>query len=169
MKSNALYPNEIAEESKIWIFQSSRDFTQNEIFEIERELSEFIQDWNAHGAALTATFWIPYGRFIVISADENRVQASGCSIDSMTRKMKAIEENYNFGLLNRMLVSYKSKGEIFTLPLADLKQKIQSGELNDEINVFNNGVSTLNQFQTSWELPLQQSWAAKFMNSSQTN
>src|SRR5690606_28587267 len=94
-------------DSKIWIFQACRNFNEAEITDIEKTLDGFMQEWNAHGAALTATYAIPYDRFIVLVADENKVPASGCSIDSMTRQIKALEEKYNLGLLNRMLVSYK--------------------------------------------------------------
>ena len=82
-------------DSKIWIFQSQRNFSAEEIVEIEQILDNFMKEWNAHGASLTSAYAIPYDRFIVIAVDENKAQASGCSIDSMTRIIKTLEEKHH--------------------------------------------------------------------------
>lgn len=149
--------------SKIWIFQSTRNFNAEEINEIESTLDAFMQEWNAHGAKLTAAYAIPYDRFIVLAVDENVEPASGCSIDSMTRIVKALEEKYNFGLLNRMLVSYKIEDEIFTLPLNEFKQKVKNNEIPEEASVFHNGITKLSEFEESWELPLAESWVKSLL------
>ena len=153
----------LSNNSKIWIFQSTRNFNAEEITEIESTLDAFMQEWNAHGAKLTAAYAIPYDRFIVLAVDENVEPASGCSIDSMTRIVKALEEKYNFGLLNRMLVSYKIEDEIFTLPLNEFKQKVKSNEIPMEASVFHNGLTSLEDFENGWELPLSESWAGNLI------
>jgi len=149
---------DLPQNAKIWIFQSSRNFNSEEIMEIENILEKFMQEWNAHGARLTATYAIPYDRFIVLAVDENVEPTSGCSIDSMTRIIKSLEEKYNFGLLNRMLVSYKIEEEITTLPLNEFKQKVKNNEIPDDAGVFHNGLTTLGEFKEGWELPLSESW-----------
>jgi len=149
---------DLPQNSKIWIFQSTRNFNPEEITEIEIVLDAFMNEWNAHGARLTATYAIPYDRFIVLAVDENVEPASGCSIDSMTRIIKSLEEKYNFGLLNRMLVSYKIEDEIVTLPLNEFKQKVKNKEIPDNAGVFHNGLATLAEFEEGWELPLAESW-----------
>ena len=148
----------LPQDSKIWIFQASRNFNEAEITDIEKTLDSFMQEWNAHGAALTAAYAIPYDRFIVLAADENKVPASGCSIDSLTRQIKTLEEKYNLGLLNRMLVSYKMGDEITTLPLNEFKKKEKQNEIPDEASVFHNGITKLSDFEEGWELPLAESW-----------
>lgn len=153
----------LSQNSKIWIFQSTRHFNSEEITEIESTLDAFMQEWNAHGAKLTAAYAIPYDRFIVLAVDENVEPASGCSIDSMTRIVKALEEKYNFGLLNRMLVSYKIEDEIFTLPLNEFKQKVKNNEIPEEASVFHNGITKLSEFEESWELPLAESWVKSLL------
>ena len=150
-------------DSKIWIFQSQRNFSAEEIIEIEQILDNFMKEWNAHGAALTSAYAIPYDRFIVIAVDENKAQASGCSIDSMTRIIKTLEEKHQFGLLNRMLVSYQLEGEIITLPLNEFKQKVKNNEIPMEASVFHNGLTSLEAFENGWELPLSESWAGNLI------
>ncbi len=154
----------LPQNAKIWIFQSTRNFNAEEITEIETKLDAFMQEWNAHGAKLTAAYAIPYDRFIVLAVDENVEMASGCSIDSMTRVIKSLEEKYNFGLLNRMLVSYQLDGEIFTLPLSEFKQKVKNNEIPEEASVFHNGITNLGEFEEGWELPLSESWVGSLLN-----
>lgn len=158
----------LPEESKIWIFQSTRNFNGEELKSIESRLDEFMKNWNAHGDALTAAYAIPYDRFIVVAVDENIVPASGCSIDSLTRVIKAIEADFNFGLLNRMLVSYGLNDEIITLPLSEFKEKVRQNELPMDASVFHNGVSNLRDFEEAWELPLAESWVSVLLNQSPT-
>lgn len=153
----------LSQNSKIWIFQSTRNFNSEEITEIESTLDAFMQEWNAHGAKLTAAYALPYDRFIVLAVDENVEPASGCSIDSMTRIVKALEEKYNFGLLNRMLVSYKIEDEIFTLPLNEFKQKVKNNEIPEDASVFHNGITKLSEFEENWELPLAESWVKSLL------
>lgn len=153
-------------DSKIWIFQSQRNFSSEEIMEIEQTLDNFTKEWNAHGAALTSAYAIPYDRFIVLAVDENHAQASGCSIDSMTRIIKALEEKHQLGLLNRMLVSYQLEGEIITLPLSEFKQKVKNNLISMEASVFHNGLTSLEAFEDGWELPLAESWAGNLIPTS---
>lgn len=153
----------LSQNSKIWIFQSTRNFNAEEITEIESTLDAFMQEWNAHGAKLTAAYAIPYDRFIVLAVDENIEPASGCSIDSMTRIIKGLEEKYKFGLLNRMLVSYKLDDEIITLPLNEFKQKVKNNEIPEHASVFHNGINKLNEFEEGWELPLEESWVKSLL------
>jgi len=160
--TSGIQPN-LPQDSKIWIFQSSRNFNEEEITTIEKTLDSFMLEWNAHGAALTGAYAIPYDRFIVIAVDEKMAQASGCSIDSMTRQIKALEEKYNFGLLNRMLVSYKIDDEIITLPLNEFKRKVKENEIPEEASVFHNGITQLSDFEESWESPLNESWVKQLL------
>lgn len=153
----------LPQDSKIWIFQSARNFNSEEIIRIENMLDAFMLEWNAHGAKLTAAYAIPYDRFIVLAVDENKAAASGCSIDSMTRIIKSLEEEYHFGLLNRMLVSYKLDEEITTLTLNEFKQKVKNNEIPENASVFHNGLTSLRDFEEGWELPLNESWVKNLL------
>lgn len=154
----------LPEESKIWIFQSKRNFTAEELTEIENKLEQFMGEWNAHGDSLTAAYAIPYNRFIVIANDETKVPASGCSIDTLSHLIKEIEDKFQLGLLNRMLVSYAIGEEIITLPLNEFKQRVRNNQIPEHASVFHNGVSKLKDFEESWELPLSESWVNVLLN-----
>ncbi len=153
----------LADDSKIWIFQANRKFSTEEKQVITIKLNNFIADWNAHGADLLADFKLPFDQFIVVAVDENQATASGCSIDKLTKLMRELDADYSFDLLNRMLVSYQIEEEIIVEKLPTFKQKVKNGEIKN-VHVFNNGISSLNEFKTDWLLPLEESWAKSLLN-----
>ena len=58
---------DLSKEARVWIYPSNRPFRETEIEEITKKLEIFITAWSAHGAALQASFSLPYNRFIVIA------------------------------------------------------------------------------------------------------
>lgn len=153
----------LADDSRIWIFQANRKFSVEEKQAITAKLNNFIADWNAHGAELLADFDLPYDQFIVVGVDENQATASGCSIDKLTKIVREIDADYAFDLLNRMLVSYENEKEVVIEKLPTFKQKVKEGEIKN-VKVFNNGISSLNDFKQNWLLPIEESWAKTLLN-----
>jgi hypothetical protein len=41
-------------QSKVWIYQSNRQFTPTEVIEIQQKLDDFTAQWQAHGHQLKA-------------------------------------------------------------------------------------------------------------------
>lgn len=85
---------------KVLIYPASRPMTAREVKEITETLYDFLPGWNAHGKALTSSFKIDYSQFIIITVDEEKVQASGCSMDTLNGIMRKIDAAYNLGLFD---------------------------------------------------------------------
>lgn len=153
----------LADDSRIWIFQANRKFSTEEKETIISKLKSFIADWNAHGAALLADFDLPYDQFIVVGVDEHQAAASGCSIDRLTGIIRELDADFNFEFLNRMLVSYEEAGEIKIEKLPTFKKNVKEG-IYQNIKVFNNGIANLADFKTKWMLPIEESWAKMLLN-----
>lgn len=153
----------IADHARIWIFQSSRAFTEQETQDIKTQFDHFLLDWNAHGAALLAEYEIINNQFIVVAVDENQAAASGCSIDKLTKIIKGLEEKYQFGFLDRMNVAYEQNQKIEIVKLPEFKKAVKNGELPKDTIVYNNGVTNLADFRSQWKLPLTESWAKNLL------
>ena len=104
----------LPEESRVWIYQSSRTFSETELVEVHEAIKAFLQDWTAHGSDLNAGYELPYNRFIVIGLDQRNQGATGCSIDASVRFIQGLEKKYSIDLLDKMNVSYK-QGEFVAL------------------------------------------------------
>lgn len=148
---------------RLWVFQSNRPFTKIETEKISDIIKHYLSQWNAHGIALTSGFTIRYNQFIVIHVDETQAQASGCSIDDMTRMIKKMEQDLNLSLLNRMEIAYKEDEKIQIVSLKDFKKMISEGKITAETILFNNAVSSMKEFNSSWEVPVKDSWAKAWL------
>lgn len=145
-------------QSKIWIYQSDRAFTPTEVNAIQQKLDEFTAQWKAHGHQLKAKAEIRYNFFIVLIVDQDSANATGCSIDSSVRVIKEIEQAYHVDLFNRFNMAYKIDEEVHVNSKEDFETLITIKKITAETIVFNNLVQTLSEYQTKWEVPLEQSW-----------
>jgi hypothetical protein len=152
----------LPEESRIWIYQSSRKFTDDEISEIQTELEKFIDNWSAHGTSLEASFTIKYNRFIIIAVNQEVHAATGCSIDSSVAFIQNLEQKYNVDLLDKMNVAFK-QGEFITYKtLLEFKKLAKEKSVSANTIVFNNLVNTIEELNEIWELPASESWHSRF-------
>lgn len=145
---------------RVIIYPASRPFTTKEAKTITERLFDFLATWAAHGKPLSSSFKIERNQFIVICVDEEKEMASGCSIDSLGKVMREIDEEYQLGLFDRMKASYMENGEVKTLKLQEFKSKLRSGELSKDIEVFDFSKNTYLDFLSHFLLPLDKSWAA---------
>ena len=105
----------LPEESKIWIYQSNRKFSDEEFAEIEEDLKNYIEDWSAHGVSLEASYQLKYNRFIILAVNQEVQAATGCSIDDSVRFIQQLEKKYEVDLLDKMNVTFKLGVQIKTL------------------------------------------------------
>lgn len=152
--------NEMPDHSRVWIYQSDRKFSDDEVAAIEQRLVEFIINWTTHGTPLKASGAVLYNRFLIILADEDSVKASGCSIDKSVAFVKQLEKELNCDFFNRMLIAYKSGDEIDTFHLSELADKLSKNEISKEHFVFNNLVNSKLELLNYWIIPLKNSWLA---------
>lgn len=155
--------NELSKSSKVWVYQCNRSFTEEEISKLTKDIKTFLETWSAHGKQLKTSFLIKYRRFIVISVDEGQSSASGCSIDSMVHFIQSLEEEFKVDLLDKMNVSYKHGEHIAFKTLLDFKTMVKQRAVNANTIVFNNLVASKQEFEENWEVPLKESWHARFL------
>jgi len=145
-------------QSKVWIYQSDRQFTETEVAEIQKKLNEFTAQWKAHGHQLRAKAEIPYNFFIVLTVDQDAASATGCSIDASVRVIKDIEATYGVDLFNRFNMAYKIEDRVLVTNKEDFETLITIKKITSSTIVFNNLVQTLEEFEQKWEVPLADSW-----------
>lgn len=152
----------LPEYSRIWIYQSNRKFSDQEILEIENDLKSFIENWSAHGTELEASFQLKYNRFIIIAVNQDVQQATGCSIDASVNFIQNLEQKYSVDLLDKMNVTFKNGEHIAHKSLIDFKRMAKEKAVTANTIVFNNLVNTIEEFNESWEVPAADSWHSRF-------
>lgn len=152
----------LPEQARIWVYQSNRPFTEDEIEHIRKDLEAFLTQWTAHGSDLKAGFELPYNRFIVIGLDQSQASASGCSIDASVHFLQALEKRYGVNLLDRMNVSFKQGPYIAYKPLDEFRKMAKARSVSGKTVVFNNLVANKHEYTHSWEIPASESWHSRF-------
>lgn len=147
-------------QSRVWIYQSNREFTAQEIAEIEEKLIVFTDQWKAHGNELFAKAEVRYGFFIILTVDENQAPVTGCSIDSSVRLIKEIEQAYGVDMFDRFNIAYKLGDRVVVNGKEDFETMINIKQVTPQTIVFNNMVQTLEEFENKWEVPFANSWHA---------
>src|SRR5690348_439869 len=92
--------------ARVWIYQAGRKLTDAEKSTISEILLAFTQQWVAHGSPLKTSFGIFHDQFMVLAADENFEQASGCSIDGAVRTIQEIDKQFGLSLFDRMNMAF---------------------------------------------------------------
>jgi hypothetical protein len=59
-----LLPEEFADNSRVWIYQSSRLFMLSEAIEVEELINGFTEEWRSHGADVDAYGNLFFGQFV---------------------------------------------------------------------------------------------------------
>ncbi len=155
--------NTLPEESRVWIYQANRSFTEQEIKDIEIRLNEFIENWTAHGGDLKSGYCVKYKRFIVIGLNQNLNHATGCSIDASVHFIQQLEKDFSVDLLDKMNVSYKQGDYIAYKTLTDFRQMAKDKAVSKNTIVFNNLINTIAEFKENWEVPASESWHNRFV------
>jgi hypothetical protein len=149
--------------SRVWIYQSEREFNQKEIEIISAKAEEFINSWTRHGDNLKGSFTIKYNQFLVLAVDESFNTVSGCSIDSSVRFVQQLEKELQLDLMNKMNITFKDNETINLVKLADFQEFAKEQKITSETIVFNNMVNTKEDFENNWEIPAKKSWHKRFL------
>jgi hypothetical protein len=152
----------IPDDSRVWIYQSNRDFSDSEIKIINNKTALFLDNWKAHGNELQASYLIKERRFLVIAVNEKFNPIGGCSIDYSLQLVNDISTTINLDLLDRLSVNYISENKIKSISLRDLKNKIKNRSFSPETIIFNTTVKTKKELSSDFELKISSSWLSKF-------
>ena len=153
---------ELPLESKIWIYQSNRKFTDDEFQEIDLATQAFINDWSAHGTSLEASYLLKYNRFIIFAVNPEVQVATGCSIDKSVQFIQDLEQKYQVDLLDKMNVTFKNGEFVAHKTLIEFKKMAKDKAVTGATIVFNNLVNSIEEFNESWEVPAEDSWHSRF-------
>ena len=155
---------DLPEDSRVWIYQSNRKFSDVELAEIESELILFVEKWAAHGNELEASYLLKYNRFIILAVNQEIQQVTGCAIDSSVSFIQNLEQKYQVELLDKMNVTFRNGEYIAHKSLLDFKKMAKEKAVTANTIVFNNLVNNIEEFNENWEVPAGDSWHSRFFN-----
>ena len=153
----------LPDNSRVWVYQSNRKLSDEEVTIINNKTKEFLTQWTAHGANLEAGFEVKYNRFIVLGLNQENASASGCSIDASVHFIQQLEKEFEVDLLDKMNVTFYSGDFIAHKTLIDFRKMAKAKSVSPNTVVFNNLVNTKEEYLESWEVPAKESWHNRFL------
>lgn len=149
---------------RVWVYQSTRFFTENECLAIHHSAEKFLQSWSSHGRAMTGKVQVLYNLFVVVSVDESAFAASGCSIDKSMQWILGLEKELSVDLLQRTRCAWiNNLGEVSHGSMNEFESAAKRGDITAETLVFNNMVTTGSEWNQRWMTEAQNSWQNRFL------
>ncbi|MEM9545301.1 MAG: hypothetical protein AAGA77_04975 [Bacteroidota bacterium] len=149
--------------SKVWIYQSDKEFSYDELDAAREDIFHFLNDWTAHAKELACYGNIFHRRFLAFFVDETNSYASGCSIDKSVKFVEYLGDKFQKDFFDRMTYAYMEDDEIFTIHHTELSNAYQGKQVNDNTLFFDNLVKTKGEFLKGWIKPLKTSWHTRFL------
>lgn len=156
-----LLPEDFSDNSKVWVYQSSRLLSLSEALQMEELLQQFVQKWLSHGSEVKGYANLLFGQFVVLMADDTHTVVGGCSTDSSVRFIKELGQRFTIDFFNRTNLAFVVKDKIQTLPLSQVSYAFENGFITADTLFFNNVVTTKEQLENNWLIPVKDSWLAK--------
>ncbi len=153
-----LLPADFSNDSRVWVYQSSRLFMISEALQIEDMLNDLVTNWKSHGTPVKGYANLFFGQFIILMADEAATGVSGCSIDSSVRIIQQIEKQFGVEMFNWQNLAFVVKDKVQIIPRQQFSYAFENNFINAQTLFFNNVVTTKKELQENWMTPVGESW-----------
>jgi hypothetical protein len=151
--------DELPPDARLWIFGAERPLSETERGRVLDEVDAFIGQWAAHDVPLTTARDLRYDQFIFVAVDERAAGASGCSVDALVRRMKALQAELGVELVNQAPVLYRDESGVARVSRERFADLVEAGSVGRETVVFDNTLTTVGAVRDGrWELPAADSW-----------
>ena len=149
---------------RIWIYTLSNELSTEQLVDFKNRCQNFVSGWTAHEVSLDASFELYQNRLLIFKVNEDKYNASGCSIDKQLRFVKELEQAFSIELLNRLLVAYEVNHQVEVAKSSQIKELLSTNAISANTTVFDNTITQSFELDTRWKQPLKSTWLAKYLN-----
>ncbi len=153
----------LPETARVFVYPSSRKFYVKELAELTTSIQQFIENWKNLDAPLTASFHIKYNRFIIITVYTTEGTLAAKTIDALVQFIFVLQEKYDILLIDKMNVCFKQGTFVQYKDLKDFKKLVKNKAVSAKTIVFDNLIQTKGELEEAWEIPIADSWYARFL------
>ena len=149
----------LSDEARVWIFGFERSLSDAEAKQLEQGLNQFAAGWSSHSVSVRGAFKLALNRFVIVAA-ESADGISGCSIDSMVRSLKSLQDSMGLGTPKGNLIFFSDEnGKVEAVDHLSFYDVVDSGQIEPQTRVFDNLVQNLGQLRAGrFEIPFEKSW-----------
>lgn len=149
--------------SKLWVFPSSKKIFPQQIESLTIAIENFLETWTNNGENLHCAYKLVYDRFIIITVDTSKTQLNLNTYEALTSFILHLETTLETTLLDRINVWYKQGDYVQFKELNEFKNLIKNKSVSSKTIVFDNMITTKQEFETDWEISISESWLSRFL------
>ncbi|MBM4184543.1 MAG: hypothetical protein FJ207_09985 [Gemmatimonadetes bacterium] len=154
--------DDLPDHGRLWVFPASRDLSEAEARACLDAVDDFLDSWSAHGAPLRSGRALVDQRFLLVGVDEDAGAPSGCSIDKLVNRLKALGSELGVQLIDHTPVWFRDGDGVRTLPRAEFRALAAAGTLPVDVPVFDTTLTRIAQMrEAGLERPASASWHGK--------
>ncbi len=148
---------ELDDNSKIYIYPSSRKFYADEVPIISKKLDTFFENL----PNTDSYFEIKYQRIIIIFISD-KTPFSIAQNDALVSLIFSFENEFNLSLVDKVKVFFKQGEYVQSKEVPDFKKLIKNRGVSKKTIVFNNFIHSKYEYDCCWEVPASESWVSHF-------
>lgn len=150
---------DLPDHGRLWVFPSIRPLTPAEGERCLGVVDEFLDQWAAHGAPLRSARELRDARFLLVGVDVDAEAPSGCSIDALVNRLRALGSEMGTTFIEHGPVWYRHGDAIRTVSRADFKALATEGAVTAETPVFDTSLTKVAEARSGkLERPARESW-----------
>lgn len=153
----------ITEDAKVWVYPSSRKFYPNEIEGIESKIKTFLENWKSDTENFKASYKFLYNRFLIFFADDEGASLTKSDVDTLVSFILTLQQEYDVALLDKMNACFKQGEFVQYKDLKDFKKLLKNKAITAKSIIFDNLITTKNDFDNNWEIPIEESWYNRYL------
>lgn len=145
----------------VQIFPSSRKFYDQEIENLQKEI-QGITNKVTDEFGVRTEYELLYNRFIVFAFQFEDKTKMNATYNKLNDCIHTLESSMEITLLDRMNVCFKQGEYVQYKDLKSFKKLIKNKAVSAKTIVFDNLVTTVEEYREYWELPILETWYGRF-------
>jgi hypothetical protein len=144
---------------RLWVFPATRDLSDAEADAFLTAVDDFLATWSAHGAALRSGRELIERRFLLVGVDVDAEAPSGCSIDALMTRLRALGDSMGVALIDHAPVWFRQGGSIRTLSRPEFRALAARGDVDAGVHVFDTTLTRIDAYRAGQlERPATDTW-----------
>lgn len=150
---------QLPDHGRLWIFPASRDLDDAESARLLAAVDDFLAQWAAHGMPLRSARELRDRRFLLVGVDVDAEAPSGCSIDALVNRLRALGGAMDVALIDHASVWYKDGEIVHAVSRGDFRKLVDDGAVTPETSVFDTSLTRVEQARAgALERPASETW-----------
>ncbi len=160
----AVQMDALPDDARVWVFAANDVLSSDAASTLLKEADAFLSQWRAHGTPLQGARELREGRFLCIAVDEHAAGASGCSVDTLFRRLRELEPVLGTSLIAGGQVFWRNTdGVVERATREQFAAHAAGGSINAQTPVFDVSVTTLAAWRHAFEPNVAASWHARYL------